>query len=340
MQDYQNKRCSECGEEFKENDDVAVCPDCGTPIHRSCWKGRCPNEQKHAEGYNWSETENAGGNSFKNKTIDKSVCGICGEKIGRDTVYCPDCGTPMHIGCYMKEGRCPNTDNHGDFENENDSCNENYSGEPRVFVDTFDSFAEKIMKKPIKNSETGEALTCHGVTQTELLYFLGRYHLSTPRYIGLFLKMANTGKKAAFNFWAGLLMPYYQFYQKMVGPATLMLFASFILGIPQLIYQFQYMTGGVNGGDIAITSEFAGLLNTLSFISLALQIGLAFFSDYIYMNWTVSKIKALREDYKNASEAEYYEALERKGNPKWFFVLLGFGLTMLLTYAFTVAMYG
>lgn len=41
--------CPVCGQAFKEDDDVVVCPDCGTPHHRSCWfeNGKCFYHEKH-----------------------------------------------------------------------------------------------------------------------------------------------------------------------------------------------------------------------------------------------------------------------------------------------------
>ncbi len=47
--------CPYCQQPFTENDDVVVCPDCGTPVHRRCWAevGHCINEDKHAEGFSW-----------------------------------------------------------------------------------------------------------------------------------------------------------------------------------------------------------------------------------------------------------------------------------------------
>ena len=46
---YENYICPVCKEQFTEDSDVVVCPECGTPHHRSCWKqnGRCANEDKH-----------------------------------------------------------------------------------------------------------------------------------------------------------------------------------------------------------------------------------------------------------------------------------------------------
>lgn len=332
MLDYKNKNCEQCGEPFKENDDIAVCPDCGTPVHRSCWTGHCPNEERHGNGFEWTDKGNNNENNIS--VTDKSRCGICGEMLSGNAVFCPDCKTGMHLKCYMENGGCPNAENHDKMRTEDDS-DDYFNSEPRIFIDTFESFAEKITKRPITNRETGEALTCHGVTQAELLHFLGKYNLSTPRYIGLFLRMANTGKKAAFNFWAGFLMPYYQFYQKMIGPGVLLLLATFILEIPQLMAYYEYLSSGKPIEQFAAASGFSGLMDILAVISFVLQILLAVFSDYIYMHWTVNKIKHIREAYRNAPEAEYYEALAKKGNPKWFFVFIGFGISVVIYYIFS-----
>lgn len=43
------KKCALCGIIFDENDDVVVCPECGAPHHRDCWKqtGHCAREEFH-----------------------------------------------------------------------------------------------------------------------------------------------------------------------------------------------------------------------------------------------------------------------------------------------------
>ena len=38
MADYKGNTCPVCKQKFKEADDIVVCPDCGTPYHRECWK--------------------------------------------------------------------------------------------------------------------------------------------------------------------------------------------------------------------------------------------------------------------------------------------------------------
>lgn len=46
---YSNYKCPVCNNQFTEDDDVVVCPDCGTPHHRECYihKGKCFNWDKH-----------------------------------------------------------------------------------------------------------------------------------------------------------------------------------------------------------------------------------------------------------------------------------------------------
>lgn len=52
---YDNKVCDGCSEVMLEGDDIVVCPECGTPQHRECYKknNQCVNAHLHAEGFDW-----------------------------------------------------------------------------------------------------------------------------------------------------------------------------------------------------------------------------------------------------------------------------------------------
>lgn len=56
---YENQTCPVCSNDFTENDDIVVCPICGTPHHRECYKknGECGNFEKHNEGYRWTPAQ-------------------------------------------------------------------------------------------------------------------------------------------------------------------------------------------------------------------------------------------------------------------------------------------
>lgn len=55
MYRYAYDNCPVCGLTFTENDDVVVCPACGTPHHRECYKnfGGCANAEKHEDGFSF-----------------------------------------------------------------------------------------------------------------------------------------------------------------------------------------------------------------------------------------------------------------------------------------------
>lgn len=56
---YSNQICPVCNKDFSTDDDIVVCPLCGTPHHRDCYNknGECGNYDKHNEGFRWSPAE-------------------------------------------------------------------------------------------------------------------------------------------------------------------------------------------------------------------------------------------------------------------------------------------
>lgn len=52
---YVGQKCPVCNNEFNGNDDIVVCPLCGTPHHRECYKknGECGNFDLHNDGFRW-----------------------------------------------------------------------------------------------------------------------------------------------------------------------------------------------------------------------------------------------------------------------------------------------
>ncbi len=54
---YNDKVCDGCAQAMHENEDIVVCPECGTPQHRECYKknNMCVNAHLHVEGFDWRE---------------------------------------------------------------------------------------------------------------------------------------------------------------------------------------------------------------------------------------------------------------------------------------------
>ena len=54
MTRFENKLCPVCRRPFTENDDIVVCPVCGTPHHRACYNEKGSfSEVRHASGFVW-----------------------------------------------------------------------------------------------------------------------------------------------------------------------------------------------------------------------------------------------------------------------------------------------
>lgn len=53
---FENDKCPVCGELFKAEDDIVVCPDCGTPHHRDCYNKThiCANKKLHGTDFKFS----------------------------------------------------------------------------------------------------------------------------------------------------------------------------------------------------------------------------------------------------------------------------------------------
>ena len=105
---YTGIPCAACGKKFTAEDDVVVCPECGTPYHRACYKelGHCVNEARHAEGYVWQPPKAAPGPSVpleeqphapQNKTDGEGyvMCSRCGTVNPAGQEHCDLCGYPL-----------------------------------------------------------------------------------------------------------------------------------------------------------------------------------------------------------------------------------------------------
>lgn len=110
--DFEGLKCGICEKDFEKNDDVVVCPVCGTPMHRSCYKatGHCPAANKHSDGYVFDGfekiKESAKQSSQDGVRINKTTkidtdtdsqypCPLCGEMNKSGANFCNRCGTRL-----------------------------------------------------------------------------------------------------------------------------------------------------------------------------------------------------------------------------------------------------
>lgn len=191
--DYRGQHCPICGKEFCDGDDIVVCPECGTPYHRECYKtaGHCVNEEHHGENFEWKpetapykeeKTPNVGQNT--NDDGHKVVfCPVCGRENPAEEPNCLNCGARLY-----------NNQNGG-----------------KAFIPPVE--LPSMDKQPfgkVVNISPMDMLGRNTVGDTA--EFIG---VNAQTYIPKFYKMQQEKKKLSWNWAAFFFAPYWFFYRKM-----------------------------------------------------------------------------------------------------------------------------
>lgn len=120
---HENEKCPVCDSFFSADDDIVICPICGTPHHRACYNqlGHCANAAEHKNGFVYTaaqqdkkEIENeADVNTAVNSNADsrqnninnsnKTVCQKCGSEINKNAPFCCYCGEKQSDPQYDKQ---------------------------------------------------------------------------------------------------------------------------------------------------------------------------------------------------------------------------------------------
>ena len=72
---YSHDNCPVCEQNFQADDDIVVCPVCGTPHHRECYKqnGACGNFHKHGENFRWESSSQQEINSENDNVANENT---------------------------------------------------------------------------------------------------------------------------------------------------------------------------------------------------------------------------------------------------------------------------
>ena len=87
MLDYTRTNCPVCHKPFRRDDDIVVCPQCGAPHHRDCYRalGACAYAEKHGTDGQWKPP-------LQRDSDGAIVCGNCGTINEKGSKACRKCG--------------------------------------------------------------------------------------------------------------------------------------------------------------------------------------------------------------------------------------------------------
>ena len=304
MSKYTGIHCPVCNKVFEDNDDIVVCPECGAPHHRECYQseGHCHFESEHATMKSWKRPDEETINGH-----DILKCPNCGCKNPPENIFCDICGASLKR------------------KSEQELHREAYNNFPNI-----PPISPNPYTTPFAGLDPAEEI--RGISIKDWAMFFGdKAFYFLPR-----LKAMQINKFFINTNWAAFLTSFfYYFYRKMYLVGAILLSMFVISYVPMVYVVFEYLKDAyaANGmtalmsidvnAFMSFTQAYEGLLTfssaarNIAFLSTAV---LSVFANKIYFKTAESKIKALREKYKD--DRDYSQSLAKHGRTSTLAVIL------------------
>lgn len=333
--DFYKYKCPVCNEQFKQGDDIVVCPECGAPHHRECYEkdGHCFYEEKHSADFSFENEQTKGSSqSAESGTDAEAVCKVCGHSNAGTLFYCEKCGAPL-----LKDNE----------QKSNADCTENNQTPPDFNGFPFGQDAQNggipfIAFDPMAGFKADEKIA-ENVTAGEVSKFVGKNTNYFMRIFGSILR----SNKSRFNFASAILPGAYMLYRKMyaVGIFVSVIIVALLAGTlliqttPQFteaynIYIENYNAvlssnyGGANISDLfsGMTSEnllYFAMPYIFGAVRFAIMLICGFRTNRMYYKHCIKKISSIKnraesfdketEEETKATKTMNNEQIENKG---------------------------
>ena len=328
---FENEICYGCGKVFTENDDVVVCPECGTPQHRECYnkEHKCINEHLHCENFVWKpkHAEADGDTALPKETEPETeaksiICPFCGHVNSPDATVCENCSQPFEI-----YGRpiLPK------MSYDNTPSSEDFSYKPPFEIEYDEHGEGKEQYNSGRFVFGGEMFEdeIYGVSTKDISMYI---RASVPNYLKKFRKMRD--KKITFNFAAFFFNAYWAFFRKLYKLAIIFLTVNLCISIVARepltkcmdeTYAFWGRITQINEETTdaelqaltddaeALTKEVVPTLLAVFGAVVASNLVLGFIADKVYRKKVYTDIKAINEEAQGDNEKKYFLMLNKGG---------------------------
>ncbi|MDD6175211.1 MAG: RING finger protein [Firmicutes bacterium] len=312
---YEGAKCPVCHAYLMEDDDIVVCPECGAPHHRECWKsiGHCGCEQLHAEGKTWAMP--AKEDPAPDAQGVKKLCPACHAPNAPDALFCSRCGSPMQQEAPFSGGAYPGAP----------GGQPGQQGGPMP----YGGFQPMVID-PLGGVAPDEEID--GVQAKDLALVVGQ---NSAYYLPRFREISKGNHRFFPNFTAFLFNVPWMFFRRMVWPAIAVLLLELALNIPNAWLMVRVLTDA-NFSSASISAQFQNVTYLCSMAQFALNFVICIFANKFYMKQCVRMAKELREN--SADDESFAEQAKKRGGVKPVAIYICLGLAMLyyLVYSFFV----
>lgn len=325
MARYTGNHCPVCEQAFTDDDDIVVCPDCGTPYHRACWHkvGACMHQSEHASGFEWKpefrpEAEAA---------AHAAICPNCGTHNEPGAARCSHCGVPL-----------PRPED-ADAQAAQEETGPIYARRPQAgaypqnpahgsqsaagpHIDAYGTgFDGGIYRR-----EVGPDDPIDGIKARHWAIFLGR---SPMYYLMQFFRMSETKHRVTFSFSAFFFGPAFLLYRKMWKEGIAAAALTLLFYLPTMLTTIAYYNADLFGN---MPLGWLPMASTIGeFASWGLRVLLALFSVSLYEKHAKNRIEAICRQCPEGPERT--EALARSGGTNVLAAILYIGILALLEVA-------
>lgn len=293
---YAGIPCAACGHPFEEKDDIVICPVCGAPHHRSCYRnlGRCALEGKHAPGFSWQAP--AAAPAASGATV---VCKSCNTVNPKNAGYCQMCGSRLG-------------EEHGeDREFLGGRVRIPAASEPPAYgrIDAVDQWEI--------NGVSAREISAY--TGSSAFYFLRQFQL-----------LLRSKWNMSWNWPAFLLNFVYFFYRRMYLLGAVLMVFYFASNVPALIYSIelfksQYaleLFGTALPYDAQLMQYAYNLLPVFNVLRFLVSLLCGAFANKMFLKKALADIDVIRHEFgEKAGNRDYYAALYFRGRPNFAVVI-------------------
>ena len=304
MTNYQGCKCPVCQKLFTEHDDIVICPECGAPYHRKCWKehGECVFADRHGPDFEFQHPDKGPRpleptNSTPITDNTELSCSACGAKNPNTNIFCESCGAPLH-------GMSTTPPQPTSLKN------------PTI---------------PPNNPEQAELFAMAGISPEQEIdgikvrdwsTYLGR---SAPYYM-MFYCMEQTKRKIFPSFCGFFFGPLFLLYRKVWSWGILSAAASLLCSIPQLLMLILASNNpSAQPAEFLITAQ-----QICSILNIGLQFVLMLFSFYLIRIDGAKKIHQMKK--QSQAPDDFHKMLAAKAAPSWIGIILMIVALFLLSF--------
>lgn len=280
--------CFACGKTLGEDDDVVVCPECGTPYHRECWmkNQKCINLMLHASGESWKPERPA------EVPKPERICANCGTGNASDAQRCRNCGVPLQDSLSMPSWQ-------KDASGENDVPPQSDSLRERLFqMGMDDSYCGMNQEDTIGDERLGDVAD---FVEHNNLYYLPKF------------RRFHEGHRISLNF-PCLIFPQYYFANRKMWPFAMILVGIFtLLRLPQTVitlqaYLQQMLQALGNSEESVLLQDMLDKMDVYetmlynaavicNYVELCVTILLAVFGNWLYYRFVLRQVhRIVNED--------------------------------------------